>query len=140
MDSLTPERRSWNMQRIRRSDTRPERIVRSALHRLGYRFRLDGGKSLPGKPDVVLPKYRTAVFVHGCFWHRHAGCQFAYNPKSRTDFWQHKFNVNVQRDKLVRDKLCSAGWRVIEVWECQTGKPDLLTIALSKLTSEGRTK
>ena len=100
-DILSKERRSWNMSRIRGSDTKPELLVRSLLHRMGYRFRLHR-KDLPGRPDIVLPKYRTVIFVHGCFWHRHKGCKYAYTPKSRTDFWQNKFQGTVERDKRNR--------------------------------------
>src|SRR3989338_7179007 len=98
MDTLSPEKRSWNMSRIRGENTKPELAVRSMLHRMGYRFRISD-KTLPGKPDIVLPKYRTAIFVHGCFWHRHQGCKYTYTPKSRLDFWSRKFEGNVMRDK-----------------------------------------
>jgi DNA mismatch endonuclease, patch repair protein len=118
MDSLSPERRSWNMSRIRGQDTRPELLVRSLLHRLGYRFRLNR-KDVPGKPDLVLPKYKTAIYIHGCFWHRHAGCRLAYTPKSNLDFWSKKFARNVERDAEVAAKLKSAGWNQITIWECE---------------------
>ena len=119
VDVFTKQKRSEVMSRIRGRDTKPELIVRSALHRLGYRFRLFQ-KHLPGRPDVVLPKYRAAVFVHGCFWHRHADCQFAYTPKSRRRFWLEKFEGNVARDERARIQLTEMGWAVITVWECQT--------------------
>ena len=106
------------MSRIRGKDTKPEKIVRSVLHKDGYRFRLNR-KDLPGKPDIVLPKYQSVVFVHGCFWHRHPRCKYAYNPKSRIKFWQMKFSENVKRDKLVRKELRKMGWKVIVVWECE---------------------
>ena len=96
-DRLTKEHRSWNMSRIRGRDTGPERSLRSMLHRAGYRFRLHD-KRLPGRPDIVLHKYKTAIFVNGCFWHRHAGCRNATTPSSRTDFWQKKFAETVERD------------------------------------------
>lgn len=117
-DRLTPEHRSWNMSRIRSRDTSPERIVRSLLHRMGYRFRLHR-KDLPGSPDIVLPKYRTVIFVHGCFWHRHKGCSQCYMPKTRVDFWEHKFDATVKRDRKVVCALRRAGWRVVILWECQ---------------------
>jgi DNA mismatch endonuclease (patch repair protein) len=120
VDKLSRERRSWNMSRIGGRDTRPERVVRSVLHRMGYRFRLHA-KSLPGRPDVVMPKYDTVIFVHGCFWHRHPGCQYAYTPKSRVDFWQKKFDENIERDRRVQQDLSDRGWHVIVVWECMTG-------------------
>ena len=117
-DRLSTEHRSWNMSRIRGKDTGPERLVRSLIHRMGYRFRLhvDG---LPGKPDVVLPRLRTVVFVHGCFWHRHPGCSKAYTPKSRTEFWQKKFEANVARDQAAASAIAAMGWRVLTVWECE---------------------
>ena len=118
MDRLNKEARSWNMSRIRSKDTTPERVVRSMLHRLGYRFRLHSGL-LPGRPDIVLPKYKTVVFVHGCFWHRHARCSLAYMPKSRIEFWKHKFSSNVERDRRVIKALRTKGWQVLVVWECE---------------------
>lgn len=118
MDILTPEKRSWNMSRIRGRDTKPELVLRSALHRLGYRFRLSD-RSLPGRPDIVLPKYKTAVFVHGCFWHRHKGCKYTYNPKSKVEFWQHKFEENMARDERNIRDIISNGWIAVVVWECQ---------------------
>lgn len=118
MDRLTKDRRSWNMSRIRSRDTTPERVVRSLLHRLGYRFRLHR-RDLPGNPDIVLPKYRVAILVHGCFWHRHQGCRFAYMPKTRTGFWRKKFDANIRRDMEARMMLRKLGWRVAIVWECE---------------------
>lgn len=117
VDVLTPEQRRKNMSRIRGKDTNPEIQLRSMLHRAGYRFRLHY-KKLPGSPDIVLPKYRTAIFVHGCFWHRHQGCKYATNPETRSDFWQKKFKENVERDARNRKQVIAAGWRVITVWEC----------------------
>lgn len=107
--------------------------MRSVLHRLGFRFRLSTGERLFGKPDIVLPKYRTVVFVHGCFWHRHAGCRFCYTPKTRIAFWQRKFLANVRRDTQVRRHLRRQGWRVIVIWECQTTRSDYLTRRLARL-------
>jgi DNA mismatch endonuclease, patch repair protein len=124
-DILTKEKRSWNMSRIRNKDTKPELIVRSILHRMGYRFRLHG-KNLPGKPDIVLLKYQTVIFVHGCFWHRHKGCKYAYKPKSRNEFWNKKFQENIERDAKNKEKLEKAGWNVSIVWECEIQKTDLL--------------
>jgi DNA mismatch endonuclease (patch repair protein) len=118
MDRLTPGHRSWNMSRIRGRDTHPERVVRSLLHRLGFRFRLHS-RRLPGRPDVVLPKYHSVVFIHGCFWHRHPNCPFAYTPKSRTAFWRRKFAENVARDSRTADSLRMGGWKVVAVWECE---------------------
>lgn len=121
MDRLTRKHRSWNMSRIRGKDTTPELVVRSALHRMGFRFRLHK-KDLPGRPDIVLSRYRTAVFVHGCFWHRHPGCTKAYTPKSRVRFWQSKFDQNVKRDAAVRNQLERLGWNVVVVWECEVSE------------------
>ena len=121
-DHLSPERRSWNMSRIRNKNTKPEIVVRSILHGLGFRFTVNGpkNKKLPGKPDIVLPKYRTVVFVHGCYWHRHRGCKETTTPKTRTEWWQAKFDGNVERDKRNQRELKKLGWKVIVVWECET--------------------
>ena len=121
MDRISKEHRSWNMSRIRSGDTKPERIVRSVLHGQGYRFRLHR-KDLPGKPDIVLPKYKTVIFVHGCFWHRHKGCKYAYMPKTRQDFWKTKFNSNMKRDKNVQKQLTLIGWKILIIWECELSK------------------
>ena len=118
VDTVTSERRSWNMSRIRCRDTGPEVVLRSLLHRAGLRFRLHA-KKLPGRPDIVLPKYKTAIFVHGCFWHRHAGCRNATTPSTRAEFWQEKFDGNVRRDARNRADLKAAGWTVMTVWECE---------------------
>lgn len=120
-DTISPEHRSWNMSRIKDKDTKPEVKVRSWLFRQGFRFRKND-RRYPGRPDVVLPKYHTVIFVNGCFWHHHEGCQFAYIPKSRTDFWLKKFKANQVNDKLQRDTLEQMGWHVIVVWECELKK------------------
>src|SRR4028118_864288 len=115
---------------IKGANTKPERLVRSLLHRHGLRFRLHG-KGLPGRPDLVLPKYKAAVFVHGCFWHRHPGCKYAYNPKSNSAFWQKKFSENVRRDGRKEEELRKAGWRVFTVWECETrGEASMMRLIL----------
>lgn len=106
------------MARVRCRDTQPELVVRRLLHRLGYRFRLHR-KDLPGHPDIVLPKYRTVIFVNGCFWHQHPGCKRAARPTSNTDFWEKKLNGNQQRDRTVRQQLQDQGWRVLVIWECE---------------------
>ena len=124
-DRLTPERRSWNMSRIRGTNTKPELVVRKLLHEMGYRFRLHRA-DLPGRPDIVLPRHKTVVFVHGCYWHRHPGCRFAYTPKSRQSFWNAKFTSNVARDQRNQRDLKEAGWRVIVIWECETSDRDVL--------------
>ena len=120
------------MSRIRSKDTNPEKRVRSFLHRAGYRFRLHR-KDLPGTPDIVLPKYRKVIFVHGCFWHRHKGCKFAYSPKTRTDFWQKKFEENITRDQRNRDMLFQMGWKVEIVWECETKDESMLKNVLGRI-------
>ncbi len=127
MDTISKAIRSWNMSRIKSRDTGPERLVRSILHRAGFRFRKSTGRRLFGTPDIVLPKYRAVVFVHGCFWHRHKACHLAYEPKTRSAFWKAKFAANVKRDAKVRRKLRQSGWRVIVVWECELDDPDCVT-------------
>jgi len=113
------------MRRVRSTDTSPERAVRSLLHRLGYRFRLHR-KDLPGTPDMVLPRHRVVVFVHGCFWHRHPGCARATTPSSNRAYWQRKFQRTVARDRKVRKRLNALGWKVVVVWECQLKDMDRL--------------
>ena len=131
VDNLSRKRRSWNMSRVRCKDTKPELVVRSVLHQSGYRFRLHV-KGLPGKPDIVLRKYRTVVFVHGCFWHRHKHCPDASVPKSRTEFWVQKFTSNVKRDRGNKVALQRNGWKVIVVWECEAAKQDRLAARLRR--------
>jgi DNA mismatch endonuclease (patch repair protein) len=106
------------MRAIKSANTKPEILVRKALHAAGFRFRLHS-KNLPGKPDIVLPKYRTVIFVHGCFWHGH-DCEYFKVPKTRTEFWLNKITENKRRDKINADKLIELGWRVLVVWECDT--------------------
>ncbi|UYK83210.1 DNA mismatch endonuclease Vsr [Xanthomonas sacchari] len=122
VDSLSPNERSERMSRIRGKDTKPELTLRKALHRLGLRYRLHGAR-LPGKPDLVFPRYKTVVFVHGCFWHRHAGCSIATTPKSNTAFWLEKFGKNTDRDKRVMAQLEEQGWKVLVAWECELATP-----------------
>lgn len=124
VDSLSAERRSWNMSRIRSRDTGPERALRSMLHRAGFRFRLHD-RSLPGTPDIVMKKHRAAILVHGCYWHRHEGCRNATTPSTRTDFWEAKFGATVARDERNVEALADLGWTPIVVWECDLKKrPD----------------
>ena len=117
-DKLIPEKRSWNMSRIKGKDTKIEVEVRKYLFSKGYRFRKND-KRYPGKPDIVLPKYHVAIFVHGCFWHRHEGCKDATTPKTRTEFWLEKFDKNVKNDQIKQEKLRELGWKVIVIWECE---------------------
>jgi DNA mismatch endonuclease, patch repair protein len=123
------------MGRIRGKDTEPEKRVRSLLHRMGYRFRLHD-RTLPGRPDIVLRRYRTVIFVHGCFWHRHPGCRYAYSPKTRVEFWEAKFAGNVVRDQDAQASLALAGWRVVTVWECETHDLAVLASRLKALLGE----
>lgn len=116
-DIVSPERRSKNMSAIRSKDTKPEIYLRKLLFAEGYRYRI-AEKSVPGHPDIFLRKYNTAIFVHGCFWHRHQGCKYAYTPKSRIEFWQKKFDDNVRRDATVKAELQKQNIKQLIVWEC----------------------
>ena len=120
MDVFTPEKRSEVMSRIRGGNTKPELALRSMLHRLGYRFTVHGpkNKSLPGRPDLVLPKYRTVIFVHGCFWHGHENCPYFRLPKTRSEWWRAKIEKNQARDLRNDDALRQLGWHVVTIWEC----------------------
>ncbi len=120
-DRLTPEKRSWNMGRIHGKDTSIEVKVRRYLFSEGFRFRKND-RRYPGTPDVVLPKYKTVIFIHGCFWHRHPGCKGATTPKTNTEFWVSKFNKNVENDKQNKALLNAEGWNVITIWECEIKK------------------
>ncbi len=128
-DTLTPDQRSALMSRIRGKNTKPELAVRRALHALGYRYRIHVG-GLPGRPDLVFRKRRCAVFVHGCFWHRH-GCRKTTTPKSRLDYWVPKFAANVERDKRNEAKLEEDGWRVFIAWECEVAQDETLVERLT---------
>ena len=121
MDGLTPEHRSWNMSRIHSKDTAIELKVRKWLYHQGYRYRKNV-KSLPGKPDIVLNPYKTVILIHGCFWHRHPGCKDTTTPKTRTQFWQTKFERNVENDKRHINELQKKGYKVIVLWECEINK------------------
>lgn len=118
VDFLSSAARSERMSRIRGKDTKPELVVRKLLHAAGYRYRLHVN-SMFGRPDIVLPRYKAVIFVHGCFWHRHSGCSVATMPKSNRPFWLAKFARNVERDRQNRTKLRKLGWRVFVVWECE---------------------
>lgn len=117
MDIKSPEERSRNMAAIRSKNTKPEIYFRKLLFAQGYRYSLNS-KKVPGHPDIYLRKYNTAIFIHGCFWHRHSGCQYAYMPKSRVEFWQKKFETNMKRDYVVRMELYNAGIKCLVIWEC----------------------
>lgn len=133
VDIFTPPKRSQIMAGIRSKNTRPELIVRKVAHSMGLRFRLHR-KDLPGSPDLVFPKWKLVVFVHGCFWHRHAGCRLAAQPKTRPEFWQQKFESNVRRDRDMIEQLIGLGWRVEIIWECETHHPMEVTRRLSLAT------
>jgi len=129
-DRIDVVRRSWNMSRVRSFDTRPELEVRRLVHRLGYRFRLHR-RTLPGTPDLVFPCLRAVIFVHGCFWHRHAGCSKASTPATRPDFWAKKFETNQRRDEKVKQALLSDGWNVEVIWECEVRDKNALSRRLT---------
>lgn len=118
MDIWNKEKRSEVMSKIRSKDTKPELALRKALFARGFRYRVND-KKLPGKPDIVLPKYKTVIFLHGCFWHKHEGCKYAYTPKTNTEFWIDKISSNVERDQFVLQNLIALGWNVLTVWECE---------------------
>jgi len=122
------------MSSIRGSNTRPEVVVRSYLHRAGLRFRLHVN-DLPGRPDLVFPRFRAALFVHGCFWHRHKACRFTTTPATRPEFWQEKFRQNVARDRRAAALLRSAGWRVFTIWECEVDNEEVLDRLFFCITS-----
>lgn len=124
-DIVDSQRRSELMAGIKGKNTKPELIVRALAHKLGFRFRLHR-KDLPGCPDLVFPKYKLAIFVHGCFWHQHEGCSISHIPKTRSDYWVEKFKRNICRDKQNEETLRSMGWHVLIIWECETGKPDMV--------------
>jgi DNA mismatch endonuclease, patch repair protein len=132
-DVHTPSVRSYNMSRIRSKDTKPEMLVRKFLHANGFRYRLHD-KKLPGKPDIVLPKHKTVIFVHGCFWHGHEGCRYFTIPKTRTEWWIEKINTNRINDFKYSELLKTAGWRVLQIWECslRSGNQE---VSLMNLTS-----
>ena len=134
MDHLSPEKRSWNMSRIRSNKTKPEQLVASYLreHHMGYRRSV---KDLPGKPDFVLTKYHAVIFVNGCFWHRHEGCKRATTPKTNTEYWNAKFQKNIERDKAAYQELQEKGWRVFVIWECEL-KKKVAEDRLSRLAEE----
>lgn len=127
--------RSAMMRSVRQKHTKPEQIVRRMLHSFGLRFTVSGpsNRNLPSRPDIVLPRWRTLVLVHGCFWHRHSGCRLTTSPSNRAEFWQGKFDANVKRDRDQRKKLRAIGWRVVTIWECETRKPESLERKLRRI-------
>lgn len=135
-DHISPEARSANMSRIRAQNTKPELYVRQLLHRAGYRFRLHR-HDLPGKPDIYLPRYRLAIFVHGCFWHGHEGCKRSKLPSTRREFWTKKIQQNRQRDHLTVDRLANAGITSVTVWECELKTEGNLLARIDAHTGRG---
>jgi DNA mismatch endonuclease (patch repair protein) len=124
VDILTPEQRQRCMSQVGSKNTTPEILVRRLLHALGYRFRLHR-KDLPGTPDIVIPKLKSVILVHGCFWHSHRGCHRASRPETNVQFWKSKLDANIRRDRTVRHRLRKLGWRILVVWECQTRNANL---------------
>ena len=141
-DFMTPSQRSQAMSKVRGYNTKPERLIRSQLHRQGFRFRINT-PSLPGKPDIVLKKYNAIIFVHGCFWHNHKGCKKSKLPQTRKDFWQKKIADTVLRDQRNISDLAKQGWRIAVIWECRTKKMDDLDYTINELSKwliEGKSK
>ncbi|ACU60044.1 very short patch repair endonuclease [Chitinophaga pinensis] len=134
VDVHSKETRSYNMSQIKGKNTKPEILVRKFLFAQGYRYRLHN-KKLPGTPDLVLPKYKTVIFIHGCFWHRHEGCRYFVIPKTRTEWWLNKINGNVRKDIESINLLKSMGWRILILWECDL-KPDKKEHRLELLLKE----
>ena len=136
MDVHNKQTRSYNMSRIKGKDTKPEMLVRRYLHAHGFRYRLHV-KDLPGKTDIVLPKYKTVIFIHGCFWHGHEGCRYFVVPKTRTDWWLAKINSNIANDVKAVAALTKAGWKIITLWECEL-KPSKVEMTLISLLEKLR--
>lgn len=133
-DVHTKAQRSYNMSQIKGKNTRPELLLRSELHKMGFRFRIHQ-KDLPGKPDIVLKKYKTIIFVNGCFWHGHRGCKNFVIPKTRTEFWKAKIERTKENDSIVRENLLNQGWNIIVVWECQL-KSKIINDTLSRINKK----
>lgn len=134
MDVVSPAVRSSMMRGIRGANTQPEMAVRRYLHAAGLRFKLHD-RALPGRPDIVLPRYRAVVFVHGCFWHRHSGCRFTTVPSTRPEFWSAKFAANVARDVATNARIAAAGWRVLVIWECEIGNFERLDLLFLEIVA-----
>lgn len=132
VDFLNPQERSERMRRIRGTGTRPEVLFRQQLHARGFRYRINA-RELPGSPDIVLPRWKTVIFVHGCFWHRHRGCPVCTTPKSNIEFWSGKFEKNVRRDKRNTRRLRARGWSVLTVWECEVTSARRLPMTVARI-------
>jgi len=135
-DVFSKEQRSKVMARVSGKDTKPEMKLRRLLHGIGFRYRLHR-KDLPGKPDLVLAKYKAVIFVHGCFWHRHSGCKHATTPSSNVEYWARKFERNVERDQRVQQELRELGWRVTVVWACELKHMNAMAIRLIRFLGDG---
>jgi DNA mismatch endonuclease (patch repair protein) len=138
-DFLTAEERSAHMRKIRKVDTQPELLVREEVRKLGFKFRLYR-QGLPGTPDLVFPRLKKVIFVHGCFWHQHSGCRLARIPKSRLEYWRLKFEKNRKRDRMVLRQLRRQGWRTLVLWECEAATPRLLRRKLKLFFKARRTR
>lgn len=136
-DKLSPTQRSTNMSRVHNKNTKPELQVRRVLHRAGYRFRLHR-RDLPGSPDIVLPRWKTAIFVHGCFWHGHEGCRRSKLPATRAEFWEAKIERNQDRDRAAKAGLTALGYRVVTLWECELRRESSILSSVNSVT--GRDK
>lgn len=136
-DVFSKEKRSLIMSRIKGLNTKPEVLVRSYIHKMGFRFRIDG-RGLPGKPDIVLPRHRKVVFVHGCFWHGHRGCPRSKRPSTNEEFWNRKLDLNIERDKRFRRDLRTLGWKFLVLWECELKKPDKVLVKLERFLHEDK--
>lgn len=136
VDVFPAEKRSWIMSRVKGRDTRPEKLVRTMVHRLGFRFRLHR-RDLPGKPDIVFPRLHKAILVHGCFWHGHTRCARSRRPTSNKTFWNKKLDGNIARDKRDKAELRKKGWHVLVVWECEGRKPEKLSTKVERFLSDG---
>jgi len=137
VDKLSRKHRSWNMSRIRGSDTQPEQAARALLRSMGFRPQVNR-RDLPGVPDLVIPSRNLVIFVHGCFWHRHSKCKYAYTPKSNVAFWKAKFRANRAHDDVVRKQLTRLGWRTFIVWECELRELSDLRLRIRKAVQERR--
>ena len=130
-DVFTKEKRSWVMSRVKGRDTKPEMLVRSFVHRMGYRFRIHR-RDLPGNPDIVLLRYSKVIFVHGCFWHGHKRCPRSKRPVTNKNFWNKKLDANIERDRRFRKELRRMGWKLLVVWQCETHNPEKLLEKLER--------
>jgi DNA mismatch endonuclease (patch repair protein) len=131
-DVFSKEKRSWLMGRVKGRDTKPEILVRSFVHRMGYRFRIHR-RDLPGNPDIVFPRHGKVIFVHGCFWHGHEGCPRSKRPTTNKSFWNAKLDGNIERDKRIRRALQRMGWKVFVVWQCEMQEPEKLLLKLERI-------